>query len=68
MYFGKSRKIHQVMTVGQVIEELNEFHSMTPLVVLANGTPCGMLLSAKMSHAKDHNDKYVSVAVLNVET
>ena len=68
MYFGKSRKIHQVMTVGKVIEELNEFHSMTPLVVFANDTPCGMLLGAKMSYAKDHNDNYVSVAVLNIKT
>lgn len=68
MYFGKSRKIDQVMTVGQVIEELSKFQDMTPLVVFANDTPCGMLLSAKMSHAKDHNDKYVPVAVLNVKT
>lgn len=69
MYFGKSRDIKDVMTVGQVLEALKNYNEKTPLVIVANQyTPCGVLSDVMRSHTKDDNGEYVSVVVLDVKT
>lgn len=69
MYFGKSRNISQVMTVGQVVNALSKYSESTPLVIMANEyTPCGVLSDVVRSHTKDDKGEYISVVVLDVKT
>lgn len=68
MYFGKTRDISQVMTVGQVIDALSSYSADTKLVVVANQRPCGMLLDVVNSYIKDDKDEYVPIVCLDVKT
>ena len=68
MYFGKTRDISQIMTIGQVIDALSNYSADTKLVVVANQRPCGMLLDVVYSHIKGGKDEYVPIVCLDVET
>ena len=68
MYFGKTRDISQVMTVGQVLDALSNYSADTKLVVVANQRPCGMLLDVVHSYIKSGKDEYVPIVCLDVKT